>query len=114
MQATGAAPALPAINREQHYALKLLAPRIPSGTGVGHIHASTLTKWIKLGVLSVSGQRVKLEAIRCGARWFVSMEAIDRFTAGLAAVRSAPLQPPPPGSAATYDEAVERLKAIGA
>ena len=47
---------------------------IPSGGKAGHIHLSTLWRWILKG----TGAR-KLESIKVGGRTFTSAEALQRF-----------------------------------
>lgn len=104
---------------EKHYSINVLAKRLMSSRvcprGDGTLHPATMTKWIRYGCRSVTGQVVKLEAVRLGSRWFVSMEAVARFTAALAGgtqtnTDTTPAAPAHLGAAA----AAERLKALGA
>jgi hypothetical protein len=43
----------------------------------------TLWRWIIKGIHAADGQIVRLEAVRLGARWVTSREAIARFSARL-------------------------------
>jgi hypothetical protein len=56
---------------------------IPPARGAKRCHLSTLVRWIHTGVRAPDGQRVRLEAIRLGARWCTSREAIQRFAEAL-------------------------------
>jgi hypothetical protein len=56
-------------------AVKLIPPA-RSGKAT---HLSTLIRWILTGVKSPTGEVVRLEGIRIGARWMTSRAAIQRF-----------------------------------
>lgn len=43
------------------------------------VHRSTIERWITKGV-SVSGQIVRLAAVKVGGRWYCSEKAIQDFT----------------------------------
>jgi hypothetical protein len=47
------------------------------------LNFSTLWRWIINGIRAADGQVVRLEAVRLGARWVTSREAIARFSARL-------------------------------
>jgi hypothetical protein len=53
--------------------------RIADASRLMHVALSTTWRWIMKGAPSIDGQRVRLEAIRCGTVWWTSREAIDRF-----------------------------------
>lgn len=53
--------------------------RLPGHRGGGRLHPATLTRWIQRGSLSAGGQRVRLDAVRCGCRWLTSEGALVRF-----------------------------------
>jgi hypothetical protein len=46
-------------------------------------HFSTIFRWIFKGLPAPSGERVRLEACRLGAKWVTSDEAVARFSAAL-------------------------------
>jgi hypothetical protein len=50
------------------------------GRGGRPIHFSTVLRWILKGVKSPSGATVRLEALRIGAHWVTSREALQRFS----------------------------------
>jgi hypothetical protein len=58
---------------------------MPRGRRGSRPHLSTLLRWIMHGAPGRDGQRVRLSATRCGARWLTSRSAIrdfcDRLTA---------------------------------
>lgn len=58
--------------------------RLPGRTS-GRLNPSTVTRWILSGCRARSGDRVKLRAVRVGARWLVAADELDRFFAALAA-----------------------------
>jgi Protein of unknown function (DUF1580) len=60
-------------------AAKLFPGRRPGKT----LNFSTIWRWIRGGIRTRSGQVVRLEACRLGARWVTSREAIARFSARL-------------------------------
>ena len=57
---------------------------------------TTVFRWIQKGVLLPSGERVKLEAVRLGNRYFTSEEALARFVAATTGGASGPQSPAPP------------------
>lgn len=93
--------------------LQAACTRYPGYRGAKHKHPSTLTRYILKGARSMSGRRVKLEAVRDGGRFLTSIEALDRFHAALSDAAPTPQQ-----SKTQFDkcaEAVEReLEEIGA
>ena len=42
-------------------------------------HPATVTRWIQSGCRSASGERVHLEGVRRGYKWFTSAQALVRF-----------------------------------
>jgi hypothetical protein len=54
------------------------ARRFPSSRGRG-TNTSTVFRWLRDGVQTPDGRRVKLEAARCGSRWLTTEAAIRRF-----------------------------------
>ena len=71
------------MNHERLITLAEAARRFPGHRGGDHVHPATLTRWILRGAVSVTGRRVRLEAVRCGSRWLTSAEAVARFMAAL-------------------------------
>ena len=53
--------------------------RIPGARGNARVNPSTVTRWILNGCPSRGGHRIKLAAIRVGARWMVSPAALGAF-----------------------------------
>jgi Protein of unknown function (DUF1580) len=47
------------------------------------LNFSTIWRWILKGIRTPDGQVVRLEAVRLGARWVTSREALARFSARL-------------------------------
>src|SRR5262245_44383994 len=54
-------------------------PLFPPGRNGARPTLSCILRWILNGVKGPSGDRIRLEAIRLGARWITSREAIQRF-----------------------------------
>jgi hypothetical protein len=80
---------------EQLLSLAEAARKIPSIKKSGTIHPSAITRWIHQGVLTKSGNRVKLEALKVGQGYFTSAEALDRFFAEVGDNQSSPSDPNP-------------------
>jgi hypothetical protein len=55
------------------------AKLIPPARQGKRTHLSTLLRWILRGAKNPAGETVHLEAIRLGARWMTSREALQRF-----------------------------------
>ena len=45
--------------------------RLPGARGARRVAPSTVVRWILAGCPSRSGERIRLPAVRCGARWLV-------------------------------------------
>lgn len=54
------------------------------------LNFTTIWRWVTKGVRSTNGQLVRLEAVRLGARWVTSREAIARFSRRLTTPTDAP------------------------
>jgi len=52
---------------------------IPPARSGRRTHISTIVRWITTGAAAPDSQRVRLEAVRLGDRWFTSREALQRF-----------------------------------
>jgi hypothetical protein len=52
---------------------------LPPGRGNRKPHFSTLCRWVTRGVKSPTGEVVRLEALRVGAKWITSRQALQRF-----------------------------------
>jgi hypothetical protein len=55
------------------------ATRILAGRGGRPVHFSTVLRWCLKGCRGLSGEVVRLEALRIGGAWCTSKEAIQRF-----------------------------------
>jgi hypothetical protein len=53
------------------------------GRGGKPTHLSTILRWILKGSRSLTGQVVRLEAVRFGGRWLTSKQALQRFAEAL-------------------------------
>jgi hypothetical protein len=68
------------LTAEKAIPLSRAARLVPSATGEGTVHPSTIHRWV------VRGHRgIKLEALRLGGRWVTSAEAVARFAERLTA-----------------------------
>src|SRR5262245_13275728 len=56
---------------------------VPAFRGEGRSCPSTLSRWIRNGLLTPDGRVVKLEAARIGGRWLTSRAALARFATAL-------------------------------
>ncbi len=59
--------------------------QVPGARKNENITPSTVTRWILLGALGRSGDRVRLRATRAGSRWLVDPAELDAFFAALSA-----------------------------
>ena len=89
------------------------AKSLPLSHGQKPINFTTIWRWAMKGILSQTGERVKLEAVRMGGRWITSREAIARFSAALTAKATAePIRTPAARTRAS-ETAKKKLAAIG-
>lgn len=95
--------------------------RVPGTRRNRRISPSTVTRWILTGCPARNGQRVRLHAIRGGARWLVRPADLDAFFAALTATEPVPQSPTtqhtPRSEAqrqAASERAAEELKSRGA
>lgn len=81
----------------------------PSASG-RRLHRAAVWRWVRDGLKSVDGSRVRLQALRMGRRWVTSKQAVARFFRRLSEARShsdgeavaaAPAPRTDPGSIAT-------------
>ena len=79
--AVAAAPPPKTLIGESLLSLTAASRLLGEGRHGALIHPATLTRWILRGVRNPDGDRVRLEAIRCGVSWRTSREALERFTA---------------------------------
>jgi hypothetical protein len=56
---------------------------LPRGRHGSKPHLSTLLRWITVGVPGPGGGRIKLAAVRCGAKWVTSRAALREFVQAL-------------------------------
>jgi hypothetical protein len=96
--------------------LSAIARSIPAHRGAGRTNPATVFRWINSGVKDATGQLVKLEAIRLGARWLSSREAVARFVTALTPTGCTPVVRPRTPSQARHAAAVagRRLQQRGA
>jgi hypothetical protein len=90
MTTTATRPILPEklhpLEGETLISLPRAARHFPPSRGAERCNPATAFRWATVGVL-VHGRRVKLEAVRLGAGYHTSLEAIRRFVAALNAPR---------------------------
>jgi hypothetical protein len=83
------------ISSETTLSLSQAARLLPPGRRGRPVSLSCLLRWVLDGVPGPDGQRVRLEAVRLGARWVTSREALQRFAERLTPQPStSPPQPP--------------------
>jgi hypothetical protein len=89
--------------------------KLPGGRGNPRPSPSTITRWILSGVRGVSGETIKLRAMRAGFRWLLRESDIQTFFHALAVL---PTDPPatrtPTTRANASDTAAAKLQALGA
>lgn len=73
------------LNGETLIGLTVAGKLLPGHRANNHINSTTVWRWIRKGVRTASGTVVRLEAVRVGARWLTSREAVARFIAQLTA-----------------------------
>jgi hypothetical protein len=95
------------LTHETPLPLAAAAKLVPPGRNGKRTHLSTLLRWILQGAKSPSGEIVRLEAARLGARWVTSREALQRFSAALTPTVS-DTSPTPPRSPDARRRASER------
>ena len=79
-------------------------------------HLSTLLRWIMPGARNPAGEMVHLEAIRIGARWMTSREALQRFAEALTPATDTPATAAPRTPTArrkASERAARELEKIG-
>jgi hypothetical protein len=88
---------------------------LPPGRNGKRLNYATIWRWIFDGVKTPTG-RVRLEAVKCGARWLTSMPALERFVAAqtppIAANDQCPTRSPSQRQRAS-DDAARALKKLG-
>src|SRR6516165_2362215 len=67
------------ISSESTISLTQAARLLPPGRRGRPVSLSCILRWVLTGATGPSGERVRLEAGRLGARWVTSREAIQRF-----------------------------------
>ena len=89
----------------------------PGHSGQPRLAFTTFYRWITKGVSTPAGV-VKVEAVRCGARWLTSQAAVNRFIVALTEAQTsntggtAPRSPTARNRAS--DEAERELERMGA
>ena len=102
------------LNGEELITLSQAASLFPGSRGAARAHPSTFVRQILNGVLGRNGQRVKLEAIRIGAKWLTSQAALQRFSAAIQAVDDGPVVRTPAERNQAAEAAVRELELSGA
>jgi hypothetical protein len=101
---------------ENHLSIAQVCKLLPPGRKGKSINFSTVYRWIFVGVNSHTGPRTKLDAIRCGGRWLVSRNSLQRFIDVLSAQpdanASAPIRTPSARKRAN-DAAKKKLAELG-
>lgn len=113
-------------------AMATILSEVKSGQGIGlseacklfppfrpgqRTHPATLTRWIQFGVRGLNGNKIKLDAVRCGSRWITTAGAIERF---LIAQQQQPINNDQPTDRtprqrnAAAEAAIRELEAMGA
>lgn len=77
------------MNGEALHSLSTIAATLPGHRGNAHANASTVFRWIQKGVRTATGELIRLEAVRIGASWRTSHEAVVRFSERLTAATTA-------------------------
>jgi hypothetical protein len=85
--------------------------RIPPARRGRKTHLSTLVRWITEGARAPDGTRVRLEAVRVGARWMTTIPALQRFVERLTpAVDQPPAERGRPRSPTSRERASRRAE----
>jgi hypothetical protein len=53
--------------------------RLEEAAHICQTHFSTIFRWVTKGIPGADGERVRLRAVKCGAKWLSSTEAIAEF-----------------------------------
>jgi hypothetical protein len=89
------------------------ARRLPPFRNGRPVSASTIWRWITVGINRAGGYVVRLEAVRLGGRWLTSVEALTRFAMALTPDRgAADVQAPTARTAAQRERASRRAEKI--
>lgn len=81
---------------------------IPAARGGKRTHLSTILRWVLTGCKAPDGTLVCLEAIRIGARWMTTREALQRFAEALTPRIDAPREKTAQGTPARRERAAAR------
>jgi hypothetical protein len=104
------------LGSEHVISLAQAARSVPSSQGKT-VHAATVWRWIRKGVLAGDGRRVRLDAAKLGGRWVTSKEALQRFLEALTPSFGNPqrgVAPRTPGQRKrAYERAAEALDKEG-
>ena len=101
-------------HHEQLHTLNQIIKRriIPPSRSGKRVHVSTLIRWIRQGLKTSHGQRVRLEAVRVGGKWATSLEALDRFFHALTPKELSP-SPAFSNSTSASERAAQELDRLG-
>ena len=69
----------PLLNGETLLSFSKLCRKVAGSRDNANAAPSTLFRWVTTGCRSASGRLVRLEAVRVGAKWMSSEEALARF-----------------------------------
>jgi hypothetical protein len=67
------------VSSESTISLTQAARLLPPGRRGRPVSLSCILRWVLTGATGPCGERVRLEAVRCGGRWLTSREALQRF-----------------------------------
>jgi hypothetical protein len=81
------------ISRENLIPLTAIPRRFPEWGRSGKLAFSTVLRWVLRGVKTPHGS-MKLDAVRLGAKWFTSEQALQRFAEALTGAYSPPPDKP--------------------
>lgn len=85
---------------------------IPPGRNGKATHLSTLLRWILKGAKAPDGTTVRLDAVRLGARWMTSRQALQRFAEKLTPKLDDTVPAPAPRTQRQRQRASERAAAV--
>ena len=97
------------ITTEEAITLNEAARIVGAGNNGKPVHLSTVFRWCVKGCRAPGGRRVRLDAVRVGAGWRTSKEALTRFVQALTPSLDEPT--PGPRSSTARRRASERAAA---
>jgi hypothetical protein len=89
---------------------------LPRGRNGSRPHLSTLLRWIRDGVGTPDGHRVRLGAVRIGSRWVTSRRSLQAFAEALTPqtdIEQAPVPRTPGQRSRASERAAQVLESAG-